>query len=155
IRATNAPCLSRPTTAMGHYACRALKRWPLGTSYPAIVAEVVDWTRAPALKGATLVVDGTGVGRAVVDLFRRKQLTARLAPVTVTAGRRTRLRGGFHSVPKGFLIGALQQVLGQQRLQFSAKLPEAPALLRELRNHRVKVSATLHETFGAAAGDHD
>src|SRR5262245_34284298 len=155
ILATSAFGSVRRAVPVARYACRALRRWPLGTSYPDIVAEVVDWASAPRAQRATLVVDATGVGRAVVDLLRRQGLSARLAPVTVTAGRRVRLRGGFLSVPKGHLIGALRQVLGQRRLQFSAGLPEAQALLLELQNHRVRVSATLRETFGAAGRTHD
>ena len=49
---------------------RHLHRWPLGTAYPAIVADVAATLAAPPLPaGAVLAIDRTGVGRAVFDLF--------------------------------------------------------------------------------------
>src|SRR5262249_38820936 len=51
------------------YALRHLQRFPLGTPYPAVVRSVVALLRTPALSGATLAVDQTGVGRAVVEML--------------------------------------------------------------------------------------
>jgi hypothetical protein len=51
------------------YGCRHLERFHLGTPYPTIVSAVAKMFDSPALLGAPLVVDGTGVGRAVVDMF--------------------------------------------------------------------------------------
>src|SRR5258706_560131 len=43
---------------------RHVQRWPLGTSYPAIVARVREILDTPQLRGrTTLVLDATGVGR--------------------------------------------------------------------------------------------
>src|SRR4051794_17471212 len=68
------------------YACRHLQRWPLGTSYPEVVAAVGKMFSQPPLKGSVLVVDGTGVGRAVVDMFRQARLVRNLHAVTITGG---------------------------------------------------------------------
>jgi hypothetical protein len=75
------------------YACRHLERWHPGSPYTAIVDRVVALFGKPPLRGSTLVIDQTGVGRAVVDLLRHAKadgsLRAKLFPVTITAHPRT------------------------------------------------------------------
>ena len=69
------------------YAVRHLKRWPLRTAYTEIVEEVTTLLRRPPLRDtvAALVVDATGVGSAVVDLFKAVSLGGDgLVPVTIT-----------------------------------------------------------------------
>ena len=51
------------------YAIPHLERFPLGTSYPAIVERVAEVLAMRELQGARLAVDSTGVGAAVVDLL--------------------------------------------------------------------------------------
>src|SRR5262245_160127 len=48
------------------YAVRHLERFPLGTAYTAIVPAVVKLCTTKELKGSPLVIDQTGVGRALV-----------------------------------------------------------------------------------------
>src|SRR5262249_6625147 len=72
--------------AVAQYGCRALKRWSLGTPYTTIAAAVIELFGRPPLKGSTLVIDATGVGRPVVDMVRKSGLCGRLVPVTITAG---------------------------------------------------------------------
>src|SRR5687768_6255688 len=94
--------------AVNHYAIRHLERFPLRTPYPAIVEYVVGLVQRDPLAGSYLVVDQTGVGRAVVDLLWQASLNAYLRPVTITAGHRIAADGGGYHVPKKELIGALQ-----------------------------------------------
>src|SRR4051812_16560630 len=69
------------------YACRFLKRYPLGTAYPDVVADIKKLFEREPLAGGTLCVDATGVGRPICDLFDRAGLNARRrARVTITAG---------------------------------------------------------------------
>jgi hypothetical protein len=142
-----------------HHAVTHLKRWPLGTSYPAIVRDVRALLSRPPLPGCRLVIDNTGVGRAVVDLFRQEVtngLKATLVPVTITGGERPHWSGGGWSVPKKDLAGTLQVLLGHRRLKVAA-FPERDLLLGELRSFRVKVKPTTgHEDFAAwRERDHD
>src|SRR5690348_16345629 len=44
------------------YSIPTLKRWPLGTPYTAIVSDLLEFCRLPALEGACLIIDSTGVG---------------------------------------------------------------------------------------------
>lgn len=139
------------------YAIRHLQRWPLGTPYTQIVDEVREVCRL-RLRGAPLVVDGTGVGRAVVDLFRKAGCAGRLVSVTITGGHSATEdadKRGW-SVPKKDLVGVMQALLQTKRLDVAKKLPDAETLRRELGNFKVKITAAANETFGAwREGQHD
>src|SRR6516165_6508680 len=66
------------------YALRHLHRFPLGTPYTEIVPAVATLVRSGPLAESPVVVDQTGVGRAVVDLMR--QSAGWVIPVTITGG---------------------------------------------------------------------
>ena len=137
-----------------HYHCRHLERYELGTLYPAIVTNVANLMQTPALRGATLVVDGTGVGRPVVDMFR----AAGLKPVAVliTGGDVVNHEGGYWRVPKRDLVGAVQVPLQDKRLKFADSLALAPTLIQEMLNFKVKISESAHDSYGAwREGTHD
>ena len=138
------------------HAVRHLKRWPLRTPYPVIVAEVTKTLSKPPLVGARLVVDQTGVGAAVVDLFRTSGV-AGLTPVLITAGTAvSRDDQGVYHVAKKELVSTLQVVLQEGRLQIASGLGHAPTLQLELQQFRVKITAAANETFEAwRERDHD
>ena len=138
-----------------HFGCRGLKRWPLGTSYPSIVADVEKLTAKPLLAKAHLVIDGTGVGRPVVDMFRQAHLPVTLVPVMITSGNKESHHDGYYHVGKAILISTLQVLLQQRRLQFANRLPETPALVKELQSYQVKVTEAANEVFNARQGAHD
>jgi hypothetical protein len=136
---------------------RYLERIPLGTPYPDVVRRVSDVARHVAAEGlCDLVVDGTGVGRPVVDLLRRSGLPCRLRPVIVTGGINESDSNGFHHIPKKDLITGLQVALQQGSLQIAAGLKFGPALVAEMAEMRVKITSPGHEQFGAwREGSHD
>lgn len=142
-----------------HYACRALKRWPLGTSYVDIVDDVRRLDQR--LDDMVLVIDNTGVGRPVMDIFRRAKLRCRVVPITITAGRagvaipRHDEKTGEFWVSKIELISAIQVVLQTRRIRFIEGMAEAITLMGELREYKVKVSAALNEIYNAREGEHD
>jgi hypothetical protein len=138
------------------YAVRHLARFPLGTPYPTIVTEVVRLATTPGLACSALVVDQTGVGRPVIDMFRHASLTASLIPITITSGNTVKreANGSIH-VPKKQLVTALQGVLQAARLQVAKRLPLASVLVQEFLNFRVQITESANETFGAGAGEHD
>jgi hypothetical protein len=134
---------------------RHLQRFRLGTSYPSIVEQVALLMATPQLAGASLLVDGTGVGVAVVDLLRHAKL--RLTSVTVTGGDQVTRddRGGIR-VPKRDLVAAAQVALQSGCLKIAAALPDAQTLVRELLAYRVTISATGHDSYAAwREQDHD
>jgi hypothetical protein len=137
---------------VSHYAIRHLQRWPLHTSYTAVVADLAGLVRTPPLSWPVLVVDQTGVGQAVVDFLAKAPLAAALERVVITGGRRMSqdASGAWH-VPKKVLVRCLQAVLSSRRLHVAA-LPERTVLLEELLAFRVRITAAAQETF--AAGRH-
>jgi hypothetical protein len=138
------------------HAIRHLKRWPLRTPYPVIVAEVTKMLGKPPLINARLVVDQTGVGAAVVDLFRTSGIEG-LTPVLITAGNAvSRDDQGVYHVAKKELVSTLQVLLQDHRLQIAPALAHAETLEMELQNFRVKITAAANETFEAwRERDHD
>jgi hypothetical protein len=136
------------------YRVRHLERLQLGTPYPAQARHVRALLAARGeLAGAALVVDATGVGRPVLDLFR----AAGLAPagVTLTGGEGWSRDGAFYRVGKLPLVSRLQALMHGGELKVAANLAEAPALRAELQDYRVDFSATGHASFNAASGRHD
>lgn len=137
------------------YHCRHLER-VRGLPYPAIVDKVSAMLHNPALKGyAALVVDQTGVGAPVVDLFRQ----AKLKPVGVMihGGDKIMHEGGTWRAPKRDLVGVLQVLLQSGRLKISSKLALGPILQQEMLNFRVKIDPiTAHDSYSAwREQDHD
>jgi hypothetical protein len=137
------------------YGLRGLKRWPLGTSYVKVVADVGALLSAPELRGADLVVDASGCGRPVVDMARAANLPARLQPVIITAGHAVSFAAGYFHVAKIVLINTTLVALQERRLQLAPSLPEVPTLVRELENYRTKITPALNEVFNAREGAHD
>lgn len=139
----------------------AIKRYQLGTSYTSIVAHVVEQLRRPELgRRPRLVIDGTGVGVAVVEMFRSalKPIEDRVEcyAVTITAGRAVLSvgRNEFH-VAKIQLVGAIRAALESQRLKMPPRLEHAETLKRELQDFKVKITDAGNETFSAREGAHD
>ena len=134
---------------------RHLERLPLGLSYPDMVQRVADVLARPPLDGTTeLVVDETGVGRAVGDIF--VQAGMRPKRVTITAGAEVTHAGldRWH-VAKGVLISNLDALLHRGVLRIADKLREAGALAEELKDFRRKVSDAGRATYSARVGAHD
>lgn len=150
-RVTTEPAPAPPALHVRH-----LQRFPLGTRYPTIVDAggallqrlVTPWARP------MLIVDKTGVGAAVVDLF----VAAGLEPVaiTITSGNEAAPVPGGWNVPKRDLVSAVQATLQTGRLKFAEALPDVATLTKELLDFQYKLTAAAHDTYGAwRAGTHD
>lgn len=141
--------VAQATGTLAEHECGLLRRWPLGTPYPTIVADVRKLLASPPLDKALLVLDYTGVGRAVADLFA--PLGGRRVPVTITAGSKATRDEDARTwrVPKKDLVSVVQVLLQGQRLHVAQALPEAATLVRELLAFRVKITAHANETFEA------
>jgi hypothetical protein len=138
------------------YYVRHLQRLPLQMPYPQQVNFVASLMQREPLKssGAKLILDATGVGRAVADMFRPMNPVN----VVITGGmgeRRDWDNGGYYHVAKIQLVSGLQALLNNGALHISAKLPEAVTLVNELGNFRANISDTGVTTFGARSGQHD
>jgi hypothetical protein len=169
------------------YHCRGLQRWPMRTPYPAIVSDVTKVLKQPEIKARAqgseplLVIDATGVGAPVVDLFRAEYKQGkkwsrgiwvidldddtptppglvRLQVVQLTNGDTvTSDDEGVKHVPKLDLVGSAQVALQTERLKIAEGLAEAQTLIREMLNFQVKVrlGAAPDNSIAWREGEHD
>jgi hypothetical protein len=154
--------------AKGHHL-RHLERYPLRTPYPEIVEKVAALVRDEKLsppeydpsrgryssQPPKLVVDNTGVGVAVTDLLKVKEL--RFTPVTITGGNRAHKKGTNWRVPKRDLVAALEVPFHTGALKVAEGLTLWPVLREELLNFRRKISLkTAHDSYEHwRESDHD
>jgi hypothetical protein len=139
----------QPIFQVGH-----LERLPLGTPYPGVVSHVTRLLGRPPLRGnAELVIDFTGVGRPVFDMFQVRGVTP--IGVTITAGDAVTHEGLTWRVPKLILISRVQALLHDGRLKIHKGLPDAPALVAELQDFKAEVTDSGYWRFGARSGKHD
>src|SRR5215470_4728562 len=131
-----------------------IRRLQLGTDYNHVVTIVHQLLRR-CPEDTDLVIDGTGIGKPVADMFKFRGVVPWC--VTATAGIEQTIDAAKRTahVPKLMLISRLQSLLFEQRLKVSDKLDEARAFLDELRDFRVEFTASGHLTYNARAGRHD
>src|SRR5262245_53430343 len=131
-------------------------------SYPDVIERVLMLLAREPLcadvatkrRAADLVVDDSGVGRAVSDLM----LDCGLNPirVSITAGSEiTAVGGNRWHVAKSELVATVDALLHDGRLKFAAALTEAGALKDELKDFRRKLSDAGRATYAARTGRHD
>src|SRR6266508_5298481 len=138
------------------YDVREIRRWPLGTSYPAIVADVAALVGLPQLVGPALVVDATGVGRPVVELFAIAGCEPKGVMITAGSHATRDTESGYWHVPKKELVSSVQIHLQSCTLQIEQALPEARTLTEELLNFQVKITAAANDVYGEwRTGKHD
>jgi hypothetical protein len=100
------------------------------------------------------VLDQTGVGRPVVDMFRRAGLDP--VGITITAGDgETRTDDGDYRVAKLLLISRLMALLHERTLKIASKSQEARTLAFELQDFRATTMQSGYTRFGAREGRHD
>ena len=132
------------------YTLVRTERISLGTPYP----RVVEWVKSVAKEYgdqlATIVVDASGVGSAVVDALRRAELGVRLIGVVITGnqasppGRGSSITpAGYYTVSRAELLTTLQMAVQGNRFQIDRpKCKEWEALRRELSLLRLEGGAT-------------
>jgi len=138
------------------YTVVHLMRFPLGMSYPAMVRDIGSMLTQPPLHGSAteLIIDETGVGKAVGDIF--DQVGLKPIKVTITAGNDEGQYGfGRYTVPKQVLISTLDAAMHTEQLFFAKGLGEASALEQELKDFRRHVSEAGRYSFAARDGKHD
>ncbi|MFZ3353133.1 MAG: hypothetical protein WA268_19960 [Xanthobacteraceae bacterium] len=108
----------------------------------------------PQIRGKSeLVIDFTGVGRPVFDMFRVQGVSP--IGVNITGGTAINHEGLIWNIPKGHLISRVQALLHEGRLKIHADLPDATALVSELNTFRVEYTDSGYMKFNARSGAHD
>jgi len=125
---------------------RMLHRYPLQTPYPTVVADVIRRLGGSDPRDdAVLVVDGTGVGAAVVDMFRFSDLPCPMYSVVIHGG----VKVERNHVPKRDLISAVQVLLHTERLQVAKQSEMTETWAAEMQNYRMKLTDNGHDTYDA------
>lgn len=139
------------------FVCRYLERLKLGVSYPDQVEHVRRvCLREPLLsRTPQLAIDQTGVGAAVVDLFKRAEINADLKPILIHGGNETTREHGVYHVPKRELVGTAQVVLATGKLIISDQFKLKEVLIQELQNFQVKISNSGFDSYEGRSGTHD
>jgi hypothetical protein len=145
-------------TAIARIDVHHLERLPLRMPYPDQIAHVSRLLHRPPLDvpAAALCVDSTGVGRPVVDMFRRAGLKP--IAVTITGGdQESRVDGASNEyrVAKLLLVSRLQAMFNERTLRIPKDHPEARVLSLELQDFRATMSEAGTTRFGAREGAHD
>jgi len=140
------------------YEMPYLARFNLKTSYVDIVDEVIDIISKYNLSlNYTLIVDYTGVGRPVVDLFRQKHLNP--VALSITGGAKTNwVTKTEVNVPKKDIVTYLQLVLQNKRIAIAHDLPLLRTLTQEFLSFQLKIrnnSMSVSSTYGGAYGVND
>jgi hypothetical protein len=114
------------------YPIRHLERFPLGTSYLHIVDEVCTlMERRPLWGDCRLVLDLTGVGRPIGELFTEAGL--KWIGITITGSQSWhRERDNDWHVAKSLLVSLTQKFLASDRLVIAKSLPHASILKTRL-----------------------
>jgi hypothetical protein len=126
------------------------------TLYPDVADRVEALMDSPQLKGkADLVIDATGVGPAVTDIFSKRGRAFKA--VKIHGGDSETHEQGVYRVPKRNLVSALQAALQTGTLKIASSLALAEVLRQELLNFRIKINiATGHDSYEHwREGDHD
>lgn len=129
-----------------NYVVVWIKRWELGTSYPEVVRDTADVYAAPETgRDPELVMDATGLGAPVVDLFHEEGLNP--IEIVFTGGDSVNREGRTHRVPKADLATLVQTLLQSDRLKIAEGLDLAGQLVQEMKNFRVKIGQSGHARF--------
>lgn len=144
----------REEPAGEEFRVRHLQRLPLHMNYVEQTHAVMSlFEREPLNRGCEFIVDATGVGRAIADVFSQFRQPIR---VTITGGERQRSHGPRNwNVPKLQLISALDARLHTKELKISPDLAEAATLQAEMLDFRRHTSASGHLSYNARSGKND
>ena len=139
---------NRRTKRGNAYHVGHLERFPLHTSYTVIVERVKTLLHTPPLdKKTPLVIDATGVGRAITDMFTATGVQP--LAITITGGVDVVKASRYdYRVPKRDLVGTLRMLFDRDQLKVAEELAHAPTLINELVNFKRTVNLTTgHDSY--------
>jgi hypothetical protein len=148
------PRVTSATASTEAWQIRHIERYPLNRPYPEYVAHTIDLMRTPELRGAPLIIDFTGVGRPVFDMFVASGLTP--FGIQIVGGTSVIHKGRIWNVPKRDLATSVLMLMQSRRVRVSSHIYEAQVLIQELLNFRIKISLSGNDQYEAwREGDHD
>lgn len=135
------------------YDLRYVERLPLGQDYLAIVQQISTIVNTAPIRGCTLAVDYSGVGRPVFTMLQEAGL--RPIGIQITGGGAWTREGQGFNVAKSFLMSNLLKLINKRQLHIPADLPDLDLLRAELQDLRTTTSAAGYTRVSAAEGRHD
>lgn len=137
------------------YRVPFIYRYPLKTSYVYVVKHVCEFIKSTKIDGdCMLVVDHTGVGAPVIDLFRENEVVP--IGLTITGGNKANWSGARTvSVPKSELISSLQVAIQSKKIKIAHNLFEKEAFIKEMISFNATISSSGKGSFSAESGKHD
>jgi len=153
---------TKPQKKADRFDVLFLERLPLGTPYPVIIDHIQMLLARPPLcadpaqnrRPADLIVDDSGVGRAVSDLMIERGLDP--WRISITAGSEVTYTGRKRfNAAKTELVATVDALMHDGRLKFAAALTEAGNLKDELKDFRRKITDAGRSTYAARVGSHD
>lgn len=133
-------------TGPAEYAVVWIERWDLGTPYREVVRRTAAVREAPETgRRPELVMDATGVGAPVTEMFKEEGL--RPVEIVFTSGDSVSRDGRQRRVPKKDLATTVQSLLQSGRIKIVEGLDLAPALVEEMKRFRVKYTEAGNARF--------
>jgi hypothetical protein len=133
----------------------AIKRYEKGTSYIQICRDVREKT--VRWRGIRLVLDATGVGRPIVDIFR--ELLIPVHAITITGGKNWSNPAPYeYNVSKFELVAAARIALEMRTFGIAADAADEVTLaifMKELLGFKVHNSKKDNELYDAREGEND
>jgi hypothetical protein len=143
------------TPARFEYSLVAMNR-KQGLPYDQIVEWVVRTLKNPAFNKQSppqFVLDATGVGVAVNDMFRVKHVRA--MAVTITPGNGLNREGFIIHLGKARLIGKFLGAFDAGKVHVNPNMPIWPLVEREMLSFRAEMSAQGRVKMEAERGEND
>jgi hypothetical protein len=123
---------------------RHLERLPANESLPVTVQRIVTLLASPDIEeaencgGAEVVLDVTGSGRAIVELFQRESIKPVVVNVTGSSEAAVEVEHKAWRLPKAELVGHLRIAYEADRLRMAKGLELVPKLLDELNAFKMR-----------------
>src|SRR5881296_1649219 len=136
---------------------RYAERWR-GVAYNVLVAQVAKIiVKLGKNCRIRFNLDSTGVGRAVLDLFKQAHAEGELPvyprAISITSGSEPSKDGT--TAPKQDLIARVETLLATGRLKVAPALRLSPVIRQELASFKAKTSNTGHRSYEAGGTEHD
>jgi hypothetical protein len=140
-----------------HYEVRYnlthIEQFPLGTQFPAVVKRVSEIVYNPEIeRNNKLIIDATGIGEAIVQMFREKSILP--VSIVITGGAevtKPRSKYEIYHVPKRDLVSALMKIVQSGRFKIADGLALGRLFDEQLSMfHYTLNKKTGHDSYEAA-----
>ncbi len=127
----------------GALRLRHLDRVPLEASYPDIVTRISTLLEASEIKDGEacgkpdMVLDVTGSGRAILEIFERIEIKPIVVNIVGAGVKEEETSDGWR-VPKVELVGELRVAYELERLKMAKDLDLVKTLLKEMREFKMR-----------------